>query len=85
MIHDIAIWKLALAGFVLASFSFLVGFFVAALLAAKGRADAVNEAIEEEDRRQVKHFHNLIYGKLDPDEQWKSARDAYGDKAEHET
>jgi hypothetical protein len=37
MIHDIAIWKLALAGFVLASFSFLVGFIIAALCQASGK------------------------------------------------
>jgi hypothetical protein len=47
MIHDIAIWKLVLAGVVLASFSFLVGFFIAALCAAAGKASRAEEALGE--------------------------------------
>ena len=43
MIHDVAIWKLILAGIVLACFSFLVGFFVAALCAASGRVSEREE------------------------------------------
>lgn len=45
MIHDIAIWKLVLAGFVLACLSFLVGFIIAACLAASGRASRMEERI----------------------------------------
>jgi len=39
MIHEIAIWKLVLAGIVLACFSFLVGFFLAAIFNEMARRE----------------------------------------------
>ena len=80
MIHEIAIWKLILAGFVLACFSFFIGFFVAAVCAASGRASRMEEEIFNPLLQRVSRPREWP----DPDEQWKSARDAYGDKAEHE-
>jgi hypothetical protein len=45
MIHDIAIWKLALGGFVLACGSFILGFIIACVLAASGGASRMEEEI----------------------------------------
>jgi hypothetical protein len=46
MIHDIVIWKLVLAGFVLACGSFILGFIIACVLAASGRASRMEEEME---------------------------------------
>jgi voltage-gated potassium channel Kch len=55
MIHDIAIWKLALGGFVLACGSFILGFIIAAALAASGRASRMEEEVwgKELHRKEV--------------------------------
>jgi hypothetical protein len=55
MIHDIVIWELVLAGFVLACASFALGFIIAICLAASGRASRMEEEIfgAEELRRKA--------------------------------
>jgi len=55
MIQEIAIWRLVLAGFVLASANFLVGFFIAVVCAASGMASRMEERIEKEiNRKEVR-------------------------------
>jgi len=56
MIHDIAIWKLVLAGFVLVCFSFLVSFILACVLAASGKA----ADIEEERVKRIRKYMGRI-------------------------
>jgi len=56
MIQEIAIWRLVLAGFVLASFSFLLGFLIAALCQASGRAADVEE---ERVKRILKYMGRI--------------------------
>jgi len=64
MIHEIAIWKLVLAGIVLACFSFLVGFFLAAIFNEMARRE------EAEITRRIlwgnpgaKKPRGILYGK----------------------
>ena len=45
MIHELAIWKLVLGGFLVAGLSYLLGFFTAAMCCAAGRSEEENERL----------------------------------------
>ena len=53
MIHELAIWKLVLGGFIVASLSFLLGFLIAAFCAASGKASREEERQEEIMREEL--------------------------------
>ena len=55
--------KTYLIGLGLVCVGFCFGFLLACVLAASGRADAINREIEGEDLKQIKYLHDLIHGK----------------------
>jgi len=57
MIHELAIWKLVLGGFLVAGLSYLLGFFTAAMCCAARLSD------EENDRLRAHILKNYPGGK----------------------